>query len=100
MSEDATANDTETKVYPERQIGTSGVVWQALSAVIDGKDDVEAKERLGALTIDELRDFHFQLDRIRTLTYNVRYRKMKEADERARAEHLASVRKAELEATE
>lgn len=83
------------KTFPERPIGTSGVIWQALAAVIDGMDDDEAKDRLEALTVEELRVFHFQLDRIRTLTYNVRYQKMKAADAQAKEEHDAGVNRAD-----
>lgn len=90
MSEESTE---ETRVLPEREIKTSGVIWQALAAVIDGMDDEEAKLRLEALNPEELRVFHFQLDRIRTLTRDIRFRKMREADEAAKGEHDAGVKK-------
>lgn len=85
------------KTFPERKIEASPVIWQALAAVIDGMDDEEAGDRLEALTPEELRVFHFQLDRIRTLTRNIRFRKMREADEAAKEEHEAGVKKTEGE---
>ena len=89
-----------TKTLPEREINTSGVVWQALAAVIDGMDDGEAAERLEMLQPEELRVFHFQLDRIRTLTRNIRFRKMKEAEDAAKQEHESEVIKPEGEGIE
>lgn len=83
----------ELKTFAERTIETSGVIWQALAAVIDGMDDDEAAERLEALNPEQLRVFHFQLDRIRTLTRNIRFRKMREADGEAKEEHESGVRK-------
>lgn len=88
---------TETKTFPERKIDASQVIWQALAAVIDGMNDGEAKERLEALTPDQLRTFHFQLDRIRTMTRDIRFRKMREADDAAKHEHESGVKRSEGE---
>ena len=83
---------SEEQIKHNREIDTSQPVWQALSAVIDGMDDNEAKERLETLTPDELRTFHFQLDRIRTLTRDIRFRKMREEDLSAKRDHEAGVK--------
>lgn len=89
------AGAVNVKMFAERTINMSSAVWQALAAVIDGMDDDEAGERLEALTPEELRMFHFQLDRIRTLTRNIRFRKMREAEEEAKEQHEAEVTKME-----
>lgn len=87
----------ELKTFQERQIESSKMIWQALAAVIDGMNDNEAAERLETLTPDDLRIFHFQLDRIRAMTRNIRFRKMREADEAAKLEHESEVKKPEGE---
>lgn len=79
--------------FPERTIESSKVTWQALAAVIDGMNDEEAAARLEALNPEELRSFHFELDRIRTITRNVRFRKMRDADLAAKEAHESSVKK-------
>lgn len=97
MSDIEQKTESAARTFQERVINTSDVIWQSLAAVIDGQDDDEAKERLEALDVDQLRLFHFQLDRIRTLTYNVRYFKMKRIDEAAKQEHEAEVKREESE---
>jgi hypothetical protein len=87
-----------TNNFPAREIDTEQVVWQALAAVIDGKDDNEAKERLRALGVTELRVFRFQVDRMRTLVYNVQKEKMQEHELEERLKHEAEVNKPQDEA--
>jgi hypothetical protein len=82
---------TDNAAFPERKIDASQVIWQALAAVIDGMNDEEAAERLETLTPEQLRIFHFQLDRIRAMTGRIRSRKMKEADAAAKQEHEEGV---------
>lgn len=100
IEDEQDAGEVEIKIFTERQIDSSLVIWQALAAVIDGMDDDEAAERLEALSPEELRVFHFQLDRIRTITRNVRFRKMKDADDAAKVEHETGVKRTEGESAE
>lgn len=82
-----------------REYGEPRVPYQAFAAVIAGYDD-DVKMWLEEMSIEELRIFHFQLDRIRTLCRNVREQKMAVADAVAKAEHEASVVRAEGEKAE
>jgi hypothetical protein len=87
--------NNESKNTPQtRPLGEPHLTYQAFAAVLAGHDD-EVGMWLEMMTIDELRIFHFQLDRIRTLCRNVRSAKMRMAEAQAKAEHEATVVRSE-----
>lgn len=84
-------NDDAAHTFPHRQIDTTLVTYQALASVMDGMNDAEAAQRLNTLSIKELRDFQFQLDRMRAITHNLRKDKMSLADQEAKRDHEARI---------
>ena len=77
-----------------RELGNPHIEYQAFAAVVDGYDN-DAQAWLEKLSIEELRVLHFQIDRIRTLTRNVREHKMAMRDAELKIEHEANVVKPE-----